>query len=124
MTIKIEKTKEKKEKDSINNMVNSIKDAVDITIRSVLSLYFSCRCCCIYQLTLSNLWIQFSLLCLTHGILQRPAPSSGLISHTIVLAQMSDLRHQRIIGVWIREQGAYGQQHLHAAFIKEEEEEK
>ncbi|RZS06632.1 hypothetical protein BHM03_00037328 [Ensete ventricosum] len=53
----------------------------------------------------------------------RPAPSSGLVSHTIVLAQMSDLRHQRIIWVWIREQGAYGQQHLDVAFIKEEEEE-
>lgn len=49
---------------------------------------------------------------LTHCILLSPAPSSCLILGPVCLVHMSNFRHQGIIWVWIRQQGANGEQHL------------
>lgn len=38
---------------------------------------------------------------LTHGILLGPAPGSGLVLAPVCLVHVSDLGHQRVIGIWI-----------------------
>lgn len=42
--------------------------------------------------------------CLAHRILLRPAPSGCLIFVPVSLVHMSDLRHERVIRIWIRQQ--------------------
>jgi hypothetical protein len=48
----------------------------------------------------------------SHGILLCPAASSGFILASVGLVHVSNFRDKRIIGVGVRQQGAYGQQHL------------
>lgn len=49
---------------------------------------------------------------LAHGIFLGPAPGRRLILGPVCLVHMSNLWHQGIIGIGIRQQGADGQQHL------------
>lgn len=46
------------------------------------------------------------------GILSSPLSSSVLISGSIILVEVCNLRHERVIGVGVGEQGADGQQDL------------
>ena len=49
---------------------------------------------------------------LAHGVLVRPSPCRGLIPEAVGLAHVRDLRHQRVVRVWVRQQRADGEQHL------------
>lgn len=49
---------------------------------------------------------------LAHSIFLSPGSSSSIILDSISRVDMSNLRHQGIIGIWIRQQRAYRQQHL------------
>lgn len=50
-----------------------------------------------------NLKVLLSHHRLAHGILLRPAPSSRLVFVPVSLVHVSDLRHQRVIGIWVRQ---------------------
>lgn len=47
-----------------------------------------------------------------HGIPLRPGPGGALVLVPVRLVHVRDLRNQRIIRVWVTQQGADGQQHL------------
>ncbi|KAJ7951262.1 Ubiquitin conjugating enzyme [Quillaja saponaria] len=49
---------------------------------------------------------------LAHCILLSPAPSGCLILCPVCLVHMCNLRHQRIIRIWVRQEGTNGEQHL------------
>lgn len=49
---------------------------------------------------------------LAHGILLGPAPCSCFVFATVCLVHVRDFWHQRVIRVWVRQQGTYGQQNL------------
>jgi hypothetical protein len=42
----------------------------------------------------------------------RPPPCRGLVPEAVGLAHVRDLRHQRVVRVWVRQQRADGEQHL------------
>ena len=42
----------------------------------------------------------------------RPSPRRGLVPEAVGLAHVRDLRHQRVVRVWVRQQRADGEQHL------------
>lgn len=48
----------------------------------------------------------------SHCILLGPGSSSGFILGSICLVHVSNLRHKRIIWIWVSQQGANGEQHL------------
>ena len=48
----------------------------------------------------------------SHGILSRPLSGSGLVLWLVGLVDLGDLWHERIIWVWVREQGTNGKEYL------------
>ena len=50
--------------------------------------------------------------CSSHGVLTGPLLGSGLIFSTVRLVDLGDLRHERILGVGIGQQGADGEEDL------------
>lgn len=65
-----------------------------------------------FQLQLASLQLS-----LAHGVLLRPASCGGFVSEAISLAHMSDLRHQRIVRVRVRQQRADRQKNLHQLWV-------
>lgn len=47
-----------------------------------------------------------------HGIPLSPGPGGALVLVPVRLVHVGDLRNQRVIRVWVTQQGADGQQHL------------
>jgi len=47
-----------------------------------------------------------------HGVPLGPGPRGVLVFVPVRLVHVRDLGDQRVVGVWIRQQGADGQQHL------------
>lgn len=56
---------------------------------------------------------------LAHGILLSPAPCSGLILVPVCLVHVSNLGHQRIVWIWVRQQRTNRKQHLKLEIIKQ-----
>jgi hypothetical protein len=47
----------------------------------------------------------------SNGVFASPFPSSGLVPRTVRLVDVSDLGHERVVGVGVGEHGANGEQH-------------
>jgi hypothetical protein len=48
----------------------------------------------------------------SHGVLAGPLTGGGLVLRAVALVNVSDVGHERVVGVGISQQGADGEQHL------------